>query len=183
MAECPVAGVHGHMPPFAVSNKVVINLFRKQDKDCDYTLKTAYGWLRDKYGDRWPEEPPSVQAVSTSVKRAEARLTRLKKQHNGPDKTVAIQDFLEQDFQLPRLGLHKGRLQHFSPVKLPKASRRQGSASQKQSTQLARHDLGDIKKKMYAATRNANKRLRCKDGIIRDQKEKNIGADSTHTSI
>ena len=86
-----------------VSNKLVLDLFKKKDEHCDYTIKTAYGWLIEKYGNRWPEEPPTVQAVSKSVKQTEARLTRLKKQHNGPKKDAEIKAFLKQNFSFQNL--------------------------------------------------------------------------------
>ena len=54
-----------------------------------------------------------------SIERLTARLSKLRKQHTTLEKDETISEFLQQEFVLPRLGLYKGRVLHFSPAKKP----------------------------------------------------------------
>ena len=63
---------------------------------------------------------------------------------------------LKQEYMLPKLQIYKGNVLHFGPVK--DHLTQQITCSQKQ--------VKEIRKKMYAVTRNANKKLRRREVII-----------------
>ena len=70
-----------------------------------------------------------------------------------------ILGFMQQEFILPSIGLHHGKVQHFSPPQ--KGARKCTTKS----------SAKEMKKKMYAVARNANKRLKRREALISDQKE------------
>ena len=72
-----------------------------------------------------------------------------------------ITEFLQNDYKLPLLGFHKGRVVHFTPVK-------SHNEKKKPSTDA---DTLLLKQKMYSTTRNANKRLKRREATISNQKE------------
>ena len=102
------------------------------------------------------------QAITRSIVRLTARLNKLKKQHNDkPEKSESISTFLQQEFVLPTIGYHSGKVVCFSPVKqVPKST-----------DKTTRSELTAITQKMYATTRNANKCLKRRDKKINCQKE------------
>ena len=63
------------------------------------------------------EEAPTLQAFTKSVERLRARLSKLRKQHSGDDKDTSVESFLKEEFTLPKIGLYRGRVLHFSPIK------------------------------------------------------------------
>ena len=111
----------------------------------------------------WPqEEPPTCQAISKSIEWFTARLSKLKKQHNTAKKDEIISEFLQQDYVLPKLGFYKGRVLHFSPAKKPTCAKKSVNDT---DTQIQK-----LKQKMYAVTRNTNKRLKRREKVIDEQK-------------
>lgn len=115
----------------------------------------------------WPqEEPPTCQAISKSIEWFTARLSKLKKQHNTAKKDEIISEFLQQDYVLPKLGFYKGRVLHFSPAKKPTCAKKSVNDT---DTQIQK-----LKQKMYAVTRNTNKRLKRREKVIDEQNHKFI---------
>ena len=147
----------GAFPEIDVSNKLVLELASFKNKHHQLTLKSVHCWLKHLYGKRWPKEAPSYKAIAKSIERLSARLSRLKKQHTGSDqRDEKISEFLQEEFVLPRLGMHNGRVVHYSPAK---------ESSSKMTQQ--NHEM---KQKMYAITRNSNKRLKRREETISRQK-------------
>ena len=109
------------------------------------------------YGKNWPDETPSTcKAVTKSIRRLTEAFEKLKKESNSEEKNQKITEFLKREYILPKLHIYKGKVLHFSPVK--NHLTKQTACSQKQ--------VKEIRQKMYAATRNANKKLRCREAII-----------------
>ncbi len=88
-------------------------MFKDQNPGCTY--RTFYGWIQSLFGETW--RPPTLQAFTKSVERLKAKLTKLKKQHSSSDKEVAISGFLRENYTLPKFGVQRGRVLHFSPMK------------------------------------------------------------------
>ena len=146
-----------HLPEVQkITNNLIFELTRFKDRHSQCTFRTFHDWLRKLYGKNWPEEAPTVQAITKSIDRLGARLCKLKKQHTTAEKEKTISDFLQQEYDLPRLGLCKGRVLHFSPAKKStcgKANLTSGSQTQEQCVQKCK----ELRQKMYAVTRNTNK--------------------------
>ena len=119
------------------------------------------------FGETWPEEnPPNLQAFTKSVERLKAKLAKLKKQHSSSDKEVAISGFLRENYTLPKFGVQRGRVLHFSPVKqIVVEEGKEDKAGAKKNMKTR-----EYQQKLYAITRNTNKRIRRRDQIIEDQK-------------
>ena len=98
-----------------VTNEIVLELihFKYGNQRC--TFQMFYVWLRTLYGEYWPDQPPTIQAIIRSITRLSARLAKLKKQHKSLEKDAVILGFMQQEFILPSIGLHHGKVQHFSP--------------------------------------------------------------------
>ena len=78
-----------------------------------------YCWVQDLFSKKWPEEAaPTLQAFTKIMERLKAKLNKLKKQHTSTEKDTNLETFLNEVYTLPSIGLHKGRVLHFSPVKL-----------------------------------------------------------------
>ena len=134
-----------------------------------YVYRTFYGWIQSLFGETWPEEcPPTLQAFTKSVERLKAKLTKLKKQHSSSDKEVAISGFLRENYTLPKFGVQRDRVLHFSPTK--------------QIVPIAREPHREYRQKLYAITRNTNKRIRRRDQIIEDQKQQLISQKKDSTA-
>lgn len=139
-----------------VTNALVLELAHFKDKHSQLTFKLLHSWVKELFGTSWPEQPPTHQAISRSIERLSAKLSKLKKQSSSEEKDGIIHEFLQQEFVLPRLGFRSGRIVRFSPVK-------------RSSGKLTR-ETQELKQKMYAVTRNANKRLKRRQVIIEQQK-------------
>ena len=114
----------------------------------------------DLYGEAWPHEsPPTVKAITRSVRRLMEIYQKLDKAKSF--KGEEISEFLQQEFVLPKLGIFKGQVVHFSPIK---KSQLQGAARDDAK-------LTEVRKKMYAANRNANKRLKRREVVIAEQRD------------
>lgn len=147
-----------------VANELVLELLSFKNKHCQCTFITVHQWLKKLFGERWPEQAPTHQAIRRSVERLSARLARLKKQPSaGEGREESIYKFLQQDFVLPQLGFQRGKVVQFSPVKSKSREKAQG-----------------LRQKMYAITRNANKRLKRREVTISKQK---CRIDSQHETI
>ena len=148
-----------------VTNEIVLELVHFKDHTRECSFQTLYLWIKQLYGKSWPEKPPTIQAIARSISRLSARLAKLRKQHSSPKKDFSICEFLQQEFILPSIGLRHGRVQHFSPKRTASSSKRVVTASSDEKLCL------EMKTKMYAITRNANKRLKRREALISEQKE------------
>ena len=148
-----------------VTNEIVLELVHFKDHTTECSFQTLYLWIKHLYGKSWPEKPPTIQAIARSISRLSARLAKLRKQHSSPEKDFSICEFLQQEFILPSIGLRHGRVQHFSPKRTASSSKRVVTASSDEKLCL------EMKTKMYAITRNANKRLKRREALISEQKE------------
>lgn len=76
-----------------IMNGLLLELVRFKDQHSQCTLKTLYGWTKDLYGKRWPqEEAPTSFAINKSIERLSARLSKLKKQHISFKKDDSLQN-------------------------------------------------------------------------------------------
>ena len=148
-----------------VTNEIVLELIHFKDGNQRCTFQMFYVWLRTLYGEYWPDQPPTIQAIIRSITRLSARLAKLKKQHKSLEKDAVILGFMQQEFILPSIGLHHGKVQHFSPPQ--KGARK---CTTKSSDQML-GETKEMKKRMYAVARNANKRLKRREALISEQKE------------
>lgn len=135
-----------------ITNEMVLELAAFKDKyQC--TFKMLHQWIKELFGKRWPEKAPTCQAIIKSVERLRARLSKLKKVPTAFEgKEEKILELLQEDFTLPSLGFCGGKVVRFSSVK------------------KSADETKELKKKMYAITRNANKRLKRKEATICKQK-------------
>lgn len=148
--------------PF-VTNELILELARFKHRHPKCTFRTLYFWMKDIFGDKWPlPDSPTCQAIVKSIERLDARFLKLKKQHSSVDKDIEISDFLKEEFSLPQLGYHKGKIVNFSPL-----ARNQDLAKKHQSAKM----YEDVRKKLYAANRNANKRLKRREAKIQEQEK------------
>ena len=161
-----------------ISNQLLLELLRFKDQHAECTFRTMYCWVKDLFGKKWPEEAaPTLQAFTKSMERLKAKLAKLKKQHTGTEKDADVEAFLNGEYILPSTGLRKGHVLHFSPSKKEKP---QSLADCEQPSQVsvksdhAYKDIGykDMQQNIYALTRNANKRIKWRDAIIQEQKER-----------
>jgi hypothetical protein len=117
------------------------------------------------FGEKWPDSPPTCQAVVKGIDRLCARVMKLKKQPTSASKEVEISKFLQEEFLLPHLGYRMGKVVKFSPVK----------SSAKSRGVTDKRICEDMRQKLYATKRNANKRLKRKiqeqERLIQDQQE------------
>ena len=148
-----------------ITNEIVLELCKFKDQHNDQcSFQALHGWIKALFGRRWPsEQAPSYQAITKSTARLSARLNRLKKQCDTPEKSDSITTFLQQEFVLPTKGYRNGKVVCFSPVQQVTKSRR--------TDKTVTTELAAMKQKMYATTRNANKRLKRRDEKITCQKE------------
>ena len=158
-----------HLPEVqTVTNELVLELIRFKDRHSQCTFRHFQEWMQHLFGKKWPTEAPTSQAISKSTERLMARLSKLKKLHSTVEKDGTISEFLKQEYVLPRLGLSKGRVLHFSPVKKPTCATLQ-TASPTQDDYIQMYK--ELKQKMYAVKRNANERLKCREKVIHQQKK------------
>lgn len=160
-----------HLPEVrTVTNELLLELVRFKDRHSQCTFKTLYFWVKELYGKKWPqEEAPTSQAITKSIERLSARLSKLKKLHTTPEKDGAISEFLQQEYVLPKLGFCKGRVLHFSPAKELTCSKADHASTGQTQNEYAQK-CSELKQKMYAITRNTNKRLKRRDAVIQQQK-------------
>ena len=62
-----------------------------------------------------------------------------------------VTEFLKQEYVLPKLGIHNGKVVHYSPVK-----KLQGAVVMNDhlAKQMAKKELMEVRQKMYATNRN-----------------------------
>lgn len=92
-----------HLPEVqTITNELVLELSRFKDRHSQCTFKTLHEWIRALHGSIWPqEEAPTYQAISKSIERLTARLSKLKKQHSTAKKDEIISEFLQHEYILP----------------------------------------------------------------------------------
>ena len=145
-----------------VNNGLILELFHFKESYNQCTNQDLYRWIKSLLGKKWPDCPPTYQAVTKSTERLLQRYRKLKKTPNCfEQREDMITEFLQNDYKLPLLGFHKGRVVHFTPVK-------SHNEKKKPSTDA---DTLLLKQKMYSTTRNANKRLKRREATISNQKE------------
>ena len=110
-----------------------------------------------------------------------AKLAKLKKMRSSAEKEGLMSKFFAEEYILPRLGYHKGRVISFSPQRPPRKRKIECDDQVK-----------EMRQKMYDMTRNANKRIKRRDAAIQkqvdcirtqqktieDMKRKLLGSDS-----
>lgn len=150
-----------HLPRLpTVTNELILELIKFKNQHSECTYKTFHCWLIDIYGEQWPQpDSPTYQAITRSVERLNARLTKIKKQHSSSKKEETLSGFLQEEFILPKLGFCRGKVVNYSP-----ASK---SASSHDKTQYTK----EVREKVYSIMRNANKRLKRKEATIQSQKD------------
>ena len=147
-----------------ISNRLVLQLLIFKDQHSQCTFKVLYLWLRDLYGKMWPHEaPPTSKAITKSIRRLMEVYQKLQKEKINRSKKVA--EFLQREYELPKLGFHKGKVVHFSPVKPS-----QEANDLKQQAVCSQKCLNDVRQKLYAANRNAKKKLKRREAVIVQQK-------------
>jgi len=86
-------------------------------------------------------------------------------------KSTKVAEFLQQEYILPELGIYNGKVVHFCPTK-----KSQGAINVSDHNQLPKQfacsqkKLTEVKQKMYAANRNANKKFNHRKAVIAQQK-------------
>ena len=140
-----------------VSNRLLLELVRFKNEHAQCTFRILYCWVQDLFGINWPEEPPTLQSFTKSIERLQARLDKLKKQHTSTKKDSNIEMFLDEEYHLPSIGLRRGQVLHFSPAK--------------KENPRAKAEFKEMQQKMYALTRNANKKIKRRDAKIEEQKK------------
>ena len=103
-------------------------------------------------GKKWPDEAaPTLQACSKSMERLKEKLIKLKKRHTCIENDTNLETFLNEMYTLLSIGIYKGRVLHFSPVKqeLPRSH---------PELPLSTRIYKDMQQKMYSLTCNANKK-------------------------
>ena len=115
------------------------------------------------------QELITCQAMTRSIERLGARLTKIKKQHTSLEKESVVSDFLQQEFILPRLGYCNGKVVNFSPMRQSKQSK---TAAASQDSDRYVELFKEAKQKMYSLNRNANKRLKRREAVIQKQDER-----------
>ena len=122
--------------------------------------------MEEIYGEKWPyPESPTCEATVTCVERLTAKLITIKKQHSSVEKDGLMSLFLQEEFCLPKLGFRKGKVVNFSPPRKPK---KQASTNPDSALEACK----EMKQKMYAISRNANKRLKRREAVIQKQADR-----------
>ena len=133
-----------------ITNELVLELIKLKDENSDVTFTIFYEWIVDVYGEKWPHpDSPTCQALSKSVTRLMAKLAKLKKMRSSTEKEALMSKFFAEEYILPRLGYHKGRVISFSPQRPPRKRKIECDDQVK-----------EMRQKMYDMTRNANKRIK-----------------------
>lgn len=115
-----------------VTNELILELVKFKDLHSQCTYRTLHSWLKALYGSRWPKEPPTHHAITRSIDRLKGKLRKLKKQGATPSKELTLSQYLKEEYSLLRLGMVKGRVIPFSPVKSSSISK--SDMSSKSST-------------------------------------------------
>ena len=87
-----------------------------------------------------------------------AKLAKLKKMRSSAEKEGLMSKFFAEEYILPRLGYHKGRVISFSPQRPPRKRKIECDDQVK-----------EMRQKMFNMTRNANKRIKQRDAAIQKQ--------------
>ena len=96
-----------------VTNEIILELAKLKYENPSVTFAIFYQWVRDLHGDWWPQhDSPTSQAETRSVSRLKAQFEKLKKLRSY-DKEEKVQAFLLEEFTLPTLGFHGGKLVRF----------------------------------------------------------------------
>ena len=149
-----------------VTNGLILDLVKFRNEHSGITYKVFYQWVEEIYGEKWPyPESPTCEAIVRCVERLTAKLIKIKKQHSSVEKDELMSLFLQEEFCLPKLGFRKGKVVNFSPPRKPK---KQASTNPDSALEACK----EMKQKMYAISRNANKRLKRREAVIQKQADR-----------
>ena len=116
-----------------VTNAVVLDLHYFMSRQPKCTYKSLAQWLAHLFGDMWPKDmPPTVKALTLSVKQLLAKRDKLKKLRSSSEKDQKILEFMDEEYILPRIFQVKG--------KVYKASEIESASSDCSDTCISSHD-------------------------------------------
>lgn len=153
----------------SISHGLVLELSHFKDGHIQCSFKDFYQWIKCLFGKKWPDCPPTSQAVARSIERLLERYSKLKKTPKRiAERDTMISEFLQRNFTLPMFGFCKGKVVHFSPIKSRCASEEKKQPS---TCLVVPNDTALLKQRLYSTTRNSNKRLKRREATISKQKE------------
>jgi E1A/CREB-binding protein len=101
-----------------ITNALVLDLhdlYASQPQQCTY--RKFVQWLVRLYGDAWPKDnPPTVKAITLSVRRLLARKDKLKKLRSSIEKDQRISEFMDESYALPAIFQVKQEIHKCSTV-------------------------------------------------------------------
>ena len=154
----------------SITNSTILDLIKFKN-DHGIAFNVFYCWLEEIYGEKWPyPDPPTCPAIIKCVDRLFAKSVKIKKQRSSQSKEKLISEFLQEEFILPTVGLRRGQVITFSP---PRKIKKQSDVTSNSDVQMIYTKMyKEMKQKMYAINRNANKRLKRKDAVIQKQADR-----------
>ena len=172
------------LPPISmVTNEVVLDLYHFMCRHSRCTYKTLTQWLLCLYGDKWPSDnPPSVKAITQSIKRLLAKVDKLKKLPNSTDKQQKISCLLNEQYSLPHIFVCS-ELQSVEELSADSSEEIVSlrTVNEELCCQLAELKMLEpavdpnvklLREKMYSLQRNTNKKLGRRDKAISEQSER-----------
>ena len=102
--ESSVSPVNRDIPSISiVTNEIVLGLHQFMCAHPECTYGSLSQWLSCLYGDKWPRCPPSVKAITQSLKRLIAKIDKLKKLPSSSDKQQKLSQVLNEQYSLPQV--------------------------------------------------------------------------------
>ena len=145
-----------------ITNGLIPDLVKFKNEHHGITYKVLYQWVEEIYGE-WPyPESPTCEAIVRCIERLTAKVIKIKKQHSSVEKDELMSQFLQDEFSLPKLGFRKGKVVNFSP---PRKTKKQPLANPDSALEACK----EMKQRMYAMNRNANKRQKRREALIQKQ--------------
>lgn len=166
-----------------ITNEMVLDLYSFMCKHSECTYRTLTRWLCCLLGEKWPsDQPPSIKAITQSVKRVLIRKEKLNKLSTSPEKERKIADFLSEEYSLPQQFIARDKLSD-STSESETAGVLKGVnedlcreiAQLKLENELhkdAEDSIKVLREKMYSLHRNTNKKLGRRDNAISEQSER-----------
>lgn len=190
-----------HLPSVSVvTNEIVLDLYQFMCTHSECTYKSLFQWLSCLYGDKWPSSnPPSIKAITQSIKRLLAKMDKLKKLSNSTDKQQKISCLLNEQYSLPHV-LIAGKLckvdlssdfqsdenysadsshndEEIETLKAINQELTRELMQLKVTSELSKESSPDpnlkyLRERMYSLHRNTNKKLVRRDKAISEQAER-----------
>ena len=136
-----------------VTNEIVIELSRFMERNAQCTFYTLWRWISIILGDRWPTEGfPTVKSVRQSVIRIVSRLTKLKKQPAGVQKSTALSSFLSEPYHIPNVFVSRGKIVTSTDSSSSCSSCAENDILKEENTKLSQK-LSEVRQKMYSLHR------------------------------